>query len=83
MLSLYVKDDDSTSGAHIKEKVTSCVETWTDIVHAKRSLTMRLCNLSQRGKFVNSFTLSEKVINYLVKCFTYSVSQNKGNQSAL
>ena len=53
-------------------------------MHAKRSLTTtRLYNLSQRGKFVNSSTLSQKVINYLVKCFSYSVSQNKGNPSAL
>ena len=82
-LSVYVGDDDSTTPAHIKEKVPYPVEKWTDIVHSKRSLTTRLYNLSQRGKFVNSSTLSQKVINYLVKCFTYSVFQNKGNPSAL
>ena len=82
-LSVYVGDEDSTTAAHIKEKVPYPVEKWTDIVHAKRSLTTRLYNLSQRGKFVNSSTLSQKVINYLVKCFAYSVSQNKGNPSAL
>ena len=31
-------------------------------------------------KFINSLT---ELINYLVKCFTYSVYQNKGNPSAL
>ena len=77
-LSVYVGDEDSTTAAHIKEKVPYPVEKWTDIVQAKRSLTTRLYNLSQRGKFVNSSTLSQKVINYLVKCFAYSVSQNKG-----
>ena len=82
-LSVYVGDEDSTTAAHIKEKVPYSVEKWTDIVHAKRSLTTRLYNLSQRGKFVNSSTLSQKVINYLVKCFTYCVSQNKGYPSAL
>ena len=77
--SVYAGDEDSTTAAHIKEKVPYPVEKWTDIVHAKRSLTTtRLYNLSQRGKFVNSSTLSQKVINYLVKCFSYSVSQNKG-----
>ena len=80
-LSVYVRDEDSTTAAHIK--VSYPVEKWTDIVHAKRSLTTRLYNLSQRGEFVNSSTLSQKVINYLVKCFTYSMSQNKGNLSAL
>ena len=82
-LSVYVGDEDSTTAAHIKEKVPYPVEKWTDIVHTKRSLTTRLYNLSQHGKFVNSSTLSQKVINYLVKCFTYSVSQNRGNPSAL
>lgn len=82
-LSVYVGDEDSTKAAHIKQKVPYPVKKWTEIVHAKRSLTTRLYNLSQYGKFVNSSTLLQKVINYLVKCFTYSVSQNKGNPSAL
>ena len=82
-LSVYVGDEDSTTAAHIKEKVPYSVEKWTDIVHAKRSLTTRLYNLSQRGKFINLSTLSQKVINYLVKCFTYCVSQNNGHPSAL
>ena len=82
-LSVYVGDEDSTTAAHAKEKVPYSVEKWTDILHAERSLTTRLYNLSQRGKFVNSSTLSQKVINYLVKCFTYSGSQNKGNPPAL
>ena len=82
-LSVYVGDEDSTTAAHIKEKVPYPVEKWTDIVHAKRLQTTRLYNLSQRGKFVNSSTLSQKVINYSGKCFTHSVSQNKGNPQAL
>ena len=82
-LSVYVGDEDSTTAAHIIEKVPYPVEKSTDIVYAKRSLTTRLYNLSQRGKFANSSTLSQKVINYLVKCFTYSMCQNKGNPTAL
>ncbi|XP_022808639.1 uncharacterized protein LOC111345620, partial [Stylophora pistillata] len=82
-LSVFVGDEDSTTAAHIKENVPSPVEKWTDIVHAKRSITTRFYNLSQRGKFVNSSALSQKVVNYLVKCFTYGVSQNRGNPSAL
>jgi len=82
-LSVYVGDEDSTTAAHIIEKVPYPVEKSTDIVYAKRSLTTRLYNLSQRGKFANSSTLSQKVINYLVKCFAYSVSQNKGTPTAL
>ena len=82
-LSVYAGDDDSTTAAHIKQKVPYLVEKWTDIVHAKRSLTTRLYNLAQRGKFTNSSALSQKVINYLVKCFSYCVTQNKGNPLAL
>ena len=82
-LSVYAGDDDSTTAAHIKQKVPYLVEKWTDTVHAKRSLTTRLYNLAQRGKFTNSSALSQKVINYLVKCFSYCVTQNKGNPLAL
>ena len=82
-LSVYVGDEDFTTAAHIKEKVPYPVKKWTDIVHAKRSLTTRLYSLRHCGKFVNSSTLSQNVINYLVKCLTYSVSQNKGNPPAL
>lgn len=81
--SVYTGDEDSTTAAHLREKVPYSVEKWTDTVHAKRSLTTRLMNLSQRSKFTNSSVLSQKVINYLVKCFSYSVSQNKGNPEKL
>ena len=82
-LSTYTGDDDSTTAAHIRENVSYPVEKWTDIIHAKRSLTVRLINLSQRNKFVNSSTLSLKVINYLTKCFSYAFNQNKGVSSNL
>ena len=55
------------------------MEKWSDTVHIKRSLTTRLYNLSQRSKFPNSSVLSQKVINYLVKSFTYCVARNKGD----
>lgn len=82
-LSTYTGDEDSITAAHIRGNVSYPVEKWTDIIHAKRSLTTRLINLSQRSKFVNSSTLSLKVINHLSKCFSYSVAQNKANSSAL
>lgn len=58
-LSVYAGDDDSTTAAHIKQKVPYPVEKWTDIVHAKRSLSTRLYNLAQRKKFLNSSVLSQ------------------------
>ena len=45
-LSVYTGDDDSTTAAHIKQKVPYPVEKWTDIVHAKRSLSTKLYNSS-------------------------------------
>lgn len=77
--STYAGDDDSTTELHLKQKVPYGVEKWSDTVHIKRSLTTRLYNLSQRSKFPNCSILSQKVINYLVKCFTYCIAQNKGN----
>lgn len=77
--SIYTGDDDSTTESHLKQKVPYGVEKWSDTVHIKRSLTTRLYNLSQRSKFPNSSVLSQKVINYLVKSFTYCIAQNKGD----
>ena len=82
-LSVYTGDYDSTTAAHIKEKGPYPVEKWTDIVHAKRSPSMRLYNLARRGKFANSSVLSQKVVSYLVKCFSYCITQNIGYPSAL
>ena len=52
-------------------------------IHLKRSLTTRLYNLSRNTKFADSSILLQKVINYLVKCFSYGVAQNKGNAKAI
>ena len=76
-LSLYTGDDDSTTAAHIKQKVPYPVKKWTDIVHAKRSLSTRLYNLAQRGKFANSSVLSQRVVGYLVKCLATALLKTK------
>ena len=76
-------DDDSTTEAQIREKVTYEVEKDSDIIHMKRSLTTRLYNLSQNEKFDNCSPLSQKVINYLVKCFSYATAQNKRDSKGI
>lgn len=81
--AFYTGDDDSTTEAHIRQKVSYGVEKFSDIIHMKRSLTTRLYNLSHNTKFADSSILSQKVINYLVKCFSYGVAQNKGNAKAI
>ena len=42
-----------------------------------------LYNLSQRMKFPNCSVLSQKVINYLQKCFSYCINLNTDNPSEL
>ena len=74
--SIYTGDDDSTTEAHIRQKVAYHVEKLSDIVHMKRSLTTHLYNLNQNAKFDNCSPLSQKVINYFVKCFSYAVAPN-------
>ena len=62
--SVYTGDDDSTTEAYIRQKVSYGVEKLSDI-HMKRSITTRLYSLSQHGKYPSSSILSHKVINYL------------------
>lgn len=77
LFSIYVGDDDTITLCHLSQNVPYGVEKLSDIVHAKRSLTSRMYNLSTRCKFQNSSTLSQKVINYLGKCFSYCIAQNQ------
>ena len=85
--STYVGDDDSTTLADIHAKVPYDVQKWSDTVHTKRSLTSRLYNLKDRIQasklYPNCSILSQKVISYFAKCFSYAISQNKGNPGSL
>lgn len=81
--SSYVGDDDSTTLAELVKQTPYQLQKYSDIIHMKRSLSTRLYNLSQRSKFSNCSILSQKVINYLIKCFSYCVHQNKDNKSEL
>ena len=79
--STYVGDDDTTALSHLTKNVPYDVEKWSDIVHPKRWLTTRLYNLSSRYKYQNSSVLSQKVINYLAKCFPYCIAQKSDPDS--
>ena len=74
--SAYVGDDDTTTLSRLTKNVPYGVEKLSDIIHAKRSLATRLHNLSSSSKFQDSSVLSQKVINYLTKCFSYCIAQN-------
>ena len=81
--STYTGDDDSTTECYVHEQVPYGIEKYSDIIHIKRSLTTRLYNLSKSNKFVNCSSLSQKVINNLVKCFSISVNQGKGDSKSI
>lgn len=81
--STYIGDDDSTTLADIHSKVPYYVEKYSDIIHAKRSLTTRPFNLKDRFKNPNCSILSSKVISYFSKCFSYAISQNVGDPQNL
>ena len=40
--SVFVGDDDTTTQAHLHQNVPYGVEKWSDVIHAKRSLTTRV-----------------------------------------
>lgn len=79
----YIGDDDSTTLAQLKTKVPYGLEKLSDFIHTKRSLYTRLYNLSQRQKFDNSSILSQKVINHLLRRFSYCVHQHRNQPQEL
>ena len=77
--STYTGDEDSTTELYVHQQVPYSIEKVSGIIHIKRSLTTRLYNMSKGQKFENCSALSQKVIDYLVKCFSIAVHQSKGN----
>ena len=68
-ISILVGDNDSSTIKEVKESVQHDVDKWSDIGHAKRSMTTSLYSLQAKHKGV----LSNKVIDYLLKCFGYAL----------
>ncbi|CAB4013574.1 Hypothetical predicted protein [Paramuricea clavata] len=81
--STYTGDDDSTTELYTNQQVPYGVEKFSDIIHIKRSLTTRLYNLSKMAQIKECSTLSSKVIEYLVKCFSIVFAQNKSDLEAM
>lgn len=79
--SVFIGDDDSSTIAKIREEVAYSVEKWSDSTHATRTLVSHLHKIrSEKNNFPGESVLSQKVIDYLQKCFSYCLSQNKGIQ---
>ena len=81
---MFIGDDDCSTLSKIREEVVYHVEKWSDTVHAKRTLINHLHKLKTEKSFPRGESvLSNKVIDYLGKCFSYSVAQNAGNTDGL
>ncbi|XP_068756051.1 uncharacterized protein [Montipora capricornis] len=81
--NIYTGDDDATTQAHLRDKVSYEVEKHSDTVHTKRSLVSKLYALRTSKKFPGCSQLSVKVIGYLGKCFGYCIAQNKKKPQSL
>ena len=79
--STYTGDEDSTTELYLNQKSSIVLKSY--IIHIKRSVTARLYNLSNTAQSRNSSTLSAKVINYFVKCFSIVVARNKTDPEAM
>ena len=56
------------------------VEKWSDSTHATRTLVSHLHKIrSEKSNFPGESVLSQKVIDYFQKCFSYCLNQNKGD----
>jgi hypothetical protein len=81
--STYTGNDNSTTESYLHQQVCYRVEKFSNIIHMKQSLTTRLYNLSKMGKFTDHSPLSSKVIEYLVKCFSIVIGQNKADSKSV
>ena len=78
--SVFIGDDDSSTIAKIREEVAYTVQKWSDSTHATRTLVSHLHKIrSEKNNFPGESVLSQKVIDCLQKCFSYCLSQNKGD----
>ena len=77
-MNILVGDDDSSTIAKVREQLKHTVEKWSDITHAKRAFGGSLYGLQKKHK-----KLTTKVIDYLQKCLSYAVKQNKDDAEGI
>ena len=77
--SVFIGDDGSSTIAKIHE-VSYNVEKWSHSSHATRTLVSHLHKIkSEKNNLPGESVLSQKVIDYFQKCFSYCLTQNKGD----
>ena len=77
-MAILVGDDDSSTIKKVRDTLDHDIEKWSDIVHAKRAFASSLYGLQKSHKKLNA-----KVIDYLQKCFSYAVTQNKNDPTGV
>ena len=77
-LGIFIGDCDSSVIQAARNAVDYEIIKHDDVNHTANTLTSKLYKSVKQFKELNSTT-----IKYLIKCFNYSVAQNKGNVVAL
>ncbi|XP_048749762.1 uncharacterized protein LOC125647095 [Ostrea edulis] len=78
-VSTLVMDNDSTTIARVKSTVDKSITKRCDSNHTKKGFTASLIELSKTHKLLRN----TKVRTHIERCFTYSVSQNRGEPEQL
>lgn len=78
-VSTLVMDNDSTTIARVKSTVDQNITKRCDSNHTRKGFTASLTELSKAHKLLRN----TKVRSHIERCFTYSISQNKGQPEQL
>ena len=73
-VSTIIGDDDATTINKIEKNIDYPIVKLSDFNHSKKSVANDLYSLQKKFKI-----LQPKVIRYLTDCFSYAISQNKGD----
>lgn len=78
-VSTLVMDNDSTTIARVKSTVDQIITKRCYSNHTRKGFTASLIELSKAHKLLRN----TKVHSHIERCFTYSISQNKGQPEQL
>lgn len=77
-VSVLIMDDDATTMARIRDNISHPVQKWSDLNHTKKHLGNSLYSLQKKHK-----GFSNKCVQFIQKCFSYAVIQNKNKPEKL
>ena len=78
VVSVLVGDDDSSTISKVRQNVEHEVEKWSNVVHVKRSFGSSLYSIKTQNK-----SLTDMVMRYFQRCFSYALKQNKDNEEGV